>query len=389
MSSETESSSPKSTLDILKELSTQDSEQESNTEPEVKSSEEPVKSPELKEPSEPNAESEEKTIEVKRKPGRPKKIQEPEKVPEKPPTPEQILDPIIPPRSMSKEELEDFKKLSRPQQEYLSRRERERERGVQAYIQKLAHENRQVDVYRKALLPHEPIMKMYNVEPAEFVSRMVEWDKGMRVDPINVGRQFLEVYGLTPEHLMGMQQQQRGGQQAPMQQQRFGPTPEIAALQQELSEVRSIFATQKQQQEEERLLQITQTVDQIRQQWCDQKDADGILLHPYIEEIEGKMAKHIEYLRGANPKWNIETILDRAYMLALEDAPEIKGAITERQQAIQKRKQIAEEQKRAAEMKRSSVSIGPQNGAKMRTDVTTRDTRSILRGLAAGEIEPL
>ncbi len=276
----------------------------------------------------------------------------------------EALEPIQPPKSWSADQQERFKALPRETQEYLAKREGERESIIGQKSDKAARYERQWEPVERELQQYRRYFESSGITPQEAISRLFRAQAELDSDPATAIRHIAQTYGVD---LSKIAQQSA----SPQTQQSQTHTPEIQEFRQFITEYR-------QAQAEERIRGLAYEVQEFSQA----KDQGGNLLRPHMEKVADAMMGHVQFFRARHPDLSNQEVLEKAYRHAVLDSPEI--AQEEAKRADSQR--IADAKAKAVAAKRAGASLGGGNPGGGMAQVQTGSLRDTLLAARRGEL---
>jgi hypothetical protein len=125
--------------------------------------------------------------------------------------------------------------------------------------------------------------------------------------------------------------------------------PAFIGLQQEIAQLRNTingFTTNTSMQQQTANIRLVQ-------QFTDEKDAQGNLVHPYFGQVADAVAQHVTFIRQQQPHLPERDVLQAAYEFAVYNNPELRGRMQQEQAEALKNSAAAE----AARARNAAVSI--------------------------------
>lgn len=231
--------------------------------------------------------------------------------------------PIAPPYSWSAEHKELFSQLPRPMQEYLTKRETERE----SFIGRKSQETKAI---QERYAPVDRIVEQYgdlfrraNLDPMQGLENLVLAQKYLDQDPVGALQLMAQSYGLDLSQLAGNAQQTSSPQ----------AYPQMHYLNSELDTIRSKLAAM----EQEKIAQQQQAGIREVETFANEMDGSGKLLRPHIADVHEQMLEEIPLIRSRNPEAAGREILQQAYEVACWKNPTVRARLieSERQPQVQ------------------------------------------------------
>lgn len=279
---------------------------------------------------------------------------------------------ILAPYNMGPDDRKWFGQLPADAKRWLVNKHKATEKGVQQYLAQVSQKVRANDEITSELAKHSNRLTRHNMQPGQVVGRLLAWDEALQADPIGGALQFIQSYGVQPQHLIAAVNGQ------PMQQQRQMADPRVDQVAQEIERL-------KQEREAQRAAEVEST----QARWAIEKDENGLLKYPYAEDLSETMAKCVPGLRMEDPNADIPTLLTRAYSRALEYHPELKEAVTAQREGARKKAQLAAQQKRRKQAQRAAITPRSTSGGQETRSPKKKyaSTRDLLDAIDAGEVE--
>ena len=231
--------------------------------------------------------------------------------------------PIAPPYSWSAEHKELFSQLPRPMQEYLTRREQERE----SFIGRKSQETKAI---QEKYAPVDRIVQQYgdtfrraNLDPMQGLENLVLAQQYLDQDPVGALQLMAQSYGLDLSQLAGNAQQTSSPQ----------AYPQMHYLNSELDTIRSKLAAI----EQEKIAQQQMAGIREVETFAGEMDGNGKLLRPYMADVHEQMLEEISLIRSRNPEAVGREILQQAYEVACWKNPSVRARLieSERQPQVQ------------------------------------------------------
>lgn len=211
-------------------------------------------------------------------------------------------EPFAAPDHWSSEDKQLYSRLKDPEsKELVLQIHKKMEAAHTKRSQEIAEQKREYDDLGQAISPYKQEMQRAGIRAKDVIINGVEalkWDQKLRTDPINAARALLRNYNINLEQL--------GGSQASEQEY---IDPEISTLRNELNTIKGSL----QQQENQRKLQQTQSLEQEINQFKETKDASGNPKYPHFEQLRPVMSVFMGN--------GLSTSLDDAYGRALRSDP--------------------------------------------------------------------
>lgn len=230
--------------------------------------------------------------------------------------------PIAPPYSWSAEHKEQFSQLPRHMQEYLTRREQERETF-------LGRKSQEVTAIKDRYAPVDRIIEQYgemfkraNLDPMKGIENLVLAQQFLDQDPAGALRLMAQSYGLDLSQLAG------GSEQTGSQPQAF---PQMHYLTSELDNIRGKLAAL----EQEKVAQQQRAAVGEVEAFASEVDKGGRPLRPFLADVHEQMMEEIPLIRARTPELASRQILQQAYETACWKNPSVRSRLIEQQQQPQ------------------------------------------------------
>lgn len=230
-------------------------------------------------------------------------------------------EPIAPPYSWSAEQKELFSQLPRQMQEYVSKREQEREsligrksQETTAIKQKYAQVDRLVEQYGDTF-------KRANLDPMQGIENLILAQQYLDKDPVGALQLMAQSYGLDLSQLASNTEQ-------PVQQQAF---PQMHYLTSELDSIRSKLAAYEQEKSAQ---QQRAAVNEV-ESFANEMDSSGTLIRPFIGDVHEQMMDEVRLIRSRNPEMPARQVLQQAYETSCWKNPEVRTRLIEQQRQPQ------------------------------------------------------
>lgn len=240
-------------------------------------------------------------------------------------------EPIDPPTSWSREDKEFFKSLDRRAQEVISRREQERESGIQKKSVEVAQERKRIEQEREQL------------------QGLVKAADAIKQNPTLAVTQILQAYGIDPrQYAQALTQPQQNRQ----------IDPNLLQLQQQVQTLGQYI----QQQHTAQLQGAKATAEQTVVGFAQAVGQDGRPLRPYFEDVAEEIEAILPVIKRSKPQANAQEILQEAYDRATWANPSIRNLLTS--QAQQNAQVLQDGKQKAERAKLASSSVTGSPGAK-------------------------
>lgn len=230
-------------------------------------------------------------------------------------------EPIAPPYSWSAEQKELFSQLPRQMQEYVSRREQEREsligrksQETTAIKQKYASVDRIVEQYGDTF-------RRANLDPMQGIENLVLAQQYLDKDPAGALQLMAQSYGLDLSQLASNTEQ-------PVQQQAY---PQMHYLTSELDSIRSKLAAYEQDKQAQQQRAAVSEVESF----ANESDTSGKLMRPFIGDVHEQMMDEVRLIRSRNPEMPARQILQQAYETSCWKNPDVRARLIEQQRQPQ------------------------------------------------------
>lgn len=265
--------------------------------------------------------------------------------------------PIAPPYSWSAENKELFGKLPREMQDYLSKREQERE----SFVGRKAQE---VSAVREKYAPVERIVTQYgdtfkraNIDPYQGIESLVLAQQYLDKDPVGALRLMAQSYGLDLSQLAnGTEQTETAQPQA---------YPQMHYLTNELDNIRGKLAAI----EQEKMAQQQRAAVSEVETFANEMDSSGKLVRPFMADVHEQMMDEVRLIRSRQPELPARQILQQAYETGCWKNPHVRGRLIEQQRAPQVQAQRVQQAKLAGSSVRGAPgasTLGSTNGNSVR-----------------------
>lgn len=248
--------------------------------------------------------------------------------------------PVEAPVSWSAEDRKIFESLPREAQEVVARRERERDEGTTKRLEEVAP-------LRNVAQKYEGYLKQLNTTPEAAFDWLMSSEYQLRTG--------------TPEQKAAALQQVAQSYGIPLPS-ASAPAdddeyvdPQVAALKQEIAELKGQFSSRQQADQESQIAQVEQTVTEFKEA----KTEAGAPAHPYFADVESDMVALAQADRAAGKTPQLADLYERACWLN----PSIREKLLADKQSGEQRKAVEEKRKRAAAAKKASKSVSSSSGS--------------------------
>lgn len=253
------------------------------------------------------------------------------------PTDVEDSDALDLPVSWSETTREHWANLPREVQEFILRRERDFEQGVQQKAQEAAR-------YRRALSAVDSVFAQYpeiedrinssGVSKADYIRSLMQMASVYERDPVTCARQILQSAGVDPAQLIQRETASNSD-------------PRIEQLQSELMQMRQAQMQQQQAQQQASYQSLVSAV----QSWAEETDANGAKLRPYAQDVADHMMALTSVIRQQKPSAAPYEVMQEAYEQAVRANPQVWQRTQQAQRATAER-----EKARRAKAAGSSIS---------------------------------
>ena len=264
--------------------------------------------------------------------------------------------PILAPHSWSAENKEMFNSLPREVQEVVASRQTEMDKDYFRKSQEIASERKRYEGIDRVLDPYREQLQLEGIREEELVGQMLGIRKMLDTDPVRGLQWIAEQYGVSPQHLSNLPQQQAD--------------PRVAELQSQIGQLQGYLNQQQQVAQEQALSGINAEVANFRSE----TDENGNLTRPFFQSVEAEMVPLVQAYRAQYPNMSHKEILDRAYKAAVAANPDITAAL----EAQQKQVQAAQAAEKAAKAAKAGSSISGAPGGGTNSPTLPEDIRGAL-----------
>jgi hypothetical protein len=206
-------------------------------------------------------------------------------------------------------------------QEYVSRREQEREsligrksQEANAVKQKYATVDRIVEQYGDTF-------RRANLDPMQGIENLVLAQQYLDKDPAGALQLMAQSYGLDLSQLANNTEQ-------PVQQQAY---PQMHYLTSELDSIRSKLAAYEQDKQAQQQRAAVSEVESF----ANESDTSGKLMRPFIGDVHEQMMDEVRLIRSRNPEMSARQILQQAYETSCWKNPDVRARLIEQQRQPQ------------------------------------------------------
>lgn len=260
---------------------------------------------------------------------------------------DQHEEPVIQaPDHWSDEDRETFGGLPSAAQEYLLKREKQYEKGIQEKAEALKP-------FQDALQPYRSTLQMRGMTEAQAVKAWANAQAMLDSDPVNALKALVSQYGEETAQKLATELGFQTGTQEEFDEDDSELTPAIKRMQDELKALKS---ENQQLQTRFRTDEQSEAVRQV-QEFREAKDDDGNLIHPHFEALHGTMKALLD--SGA------ATDLPSAYEQAVWTVPEFREQFEKQKieaaeaAAAKKREEAAKKAKKTAKTVTGKASKPP------------------------------
>jgi hypothetical protein len=265
--------------------------------------------------------------------------------------------PIAPPYSWSADNKELFSKLPREMQEYLSKREQERESFVGRKAQEVSAVKERFAPVERIVTQYSDTFKKANIDPYQGLESLVLAQQYLDKDPVGALRLMAQSYGLDLSQLAN-----GADSTQPAQQQAY---PQMHYLTNELETIRGKLAAI----EQEKIAQHQRAAISEVESFANEMDSSGKLIRPFMGDVHEQMMDEVRLIRLRNPELPARQILQQAYETSCWKNPNVRGRLIEQQRAPQVQAQRVQQAKLAGSSVRGAPgasTLGSTNGNSVR-----------------------
>jgi hypothetical protein len=190
---------------------------------------------------------------------------------------EPVPDALSAPKTWPAEHREAFEHLPEDQQDFMLKREQERDAAFTRKTTQLAEQRREVETLQGVLAPYKSQMQANGISEAEYISRLMGYDNALRQNPRAALQHLAQHYGVDLSSSdSGVDWNEE-----------TTSDPQIQQLQQQLTQTQAHVQSMQQSQVN---AQQQQLVDQV-ESFATVKDAKGNLKHPHFEKVRERMGR--------------------------------------------------------------------------------------------------
>lgn len=265
--------------------------------------------------------------------------------------------PIAPPYSWSADNKELFGKLPREMQEYLSKREQERESFVGRKAQEVSAVRERYAPVERIVTQYSDTFKRVNMDPYQGLESLVLAQQYLDQDPVGALRLMAQSYGLDLSQLANGAESTQ-----PAQPQAY---PQMHYLTNELETIRGKLAAF----ENEKMAQQQRAAVSEVETFANEMDSGGKLIRPFMADVHDQMMDEIRLIRVRNPELTARQILQQAYETSCWKNPNVRTRLIEQQRAPQVQAQRVQQAKLAGSSVRGAPgasTLGSTNGNSVR-----------------------
>jgi hypothetical protein len=193
------------------------------------------------------------------------------------PDAEPVPDALSAPKTWPAEHREAFEHLPEDQQDFMLKREHERDAAFTRKTTELAEQRREVETLKGVLAPYKTQMQANGISEAEYISRLMSYDNALRQNPQAALQHLAQHYGVDLSSSdSGVDWNEE-----------TTSDPQIQQLQQQLTQTQAHVQSMQQSQVN---AQQQQLVDQV-ESFATVKDTKGNLKHPHFEKVRERMGR--------------------------------------------------------------------------------------------------
>jgi len=253
------------------------------------------------------------------------------------PAPQQTPPPMAPPADMNAAEKEAFLNPTPANahvlQSYLNRRAYETRSDYSRKMQEVEQLRKETSGLYDTIKQYENEYAKDGISIADVTRRAVAWDKAMANNPVATALDWLDSYGVSPEDLLGYQQQ------APQQQPQYLTREDAERIAEE--RYQAIQGEQQKKAVEYYNQQVVNSFMSNKPLFRDPETAS---------QLEAEMAPVVQALNATGRYSSPEQVLETAYNYVVNGNPTFSGlnqkmtakpVIEQQQQAVAKAKQAA------------------------------------------------
>lgn len=283
------------------------------------------------------------------------------------PTPQQTPPPMAPPADMNAAEKDAFLNPTPANahilQSYLNRRAYETRSDYSRKMQEVEQLRKETAGLYETIKQHENDYAKDGISIADVTRRAVAWDRAMANNPVETALDWLESYGVSPEDLLGYQQQ------ALQQQPQYLTKEEAERIAEERYQ-----AIQSEQQKK--------AVEYYNQQVVNSFMSNKPLFRDpeTAAQLEAEMAPVVQALNATGRYSSPEQVLETAYNYVVNGNPTFSGLV----QKMAAKPVIEQQQQAVAKAKQAAKSISGSAGSGS-PRIVTKSLRDNLQRRMGGE----
>ena len=283
------------------------------------------------------------------------------------PTPQQTPPPMAPPADMNAAEKDAFLNPTPANahilQSYLNRRAYETRSDYSRKMQEVEQLRKETAGLYETIKQYENDYAKDGISIADVTRRAVAWDRAMANNPVETALDWLESYGVSPEDLLGYQQQ------APQQQPQYLTKEEAERIAEERYQ-----AIQSEQQKK--------AVEYYNQQVVNSFMSNKPLFRDpeTAAQLEAEMAPVVQALNATGRYSSPEQVLETAYNYVVNGNPTFSGLV----QKMAAKPVIEQQQQAVAKAKQAAKSISGSAGSGS-PRIVTKSLRDNLQRRMGGE----
>lgn len=247
---------------------------------------------------------------------------------------------IDPPVSWEKEAKEEFKALPPKVQQYVLKREQERDRAFQKKTEEIAHLRKSFQGLNQILTPEIENWRNLGLSPEEAIARLVRAQRVLDSNPVEGIKKIAKSYGIDLDKL-------------PEYAKNNNTNPELQAVTSKVQQIEHMIQSQKTQQVQAEQAALLKELELFEKE----TDSEGNVVRPYFEELQADMTPIVVALREAHPTASVAAILHEAYNRALWANPKTREAVLKDQATKEQAKRIEETKRKAVLAKKAGSSI--------------------------------
>jgi hypothetical protein len=275
---------------------------------------------------------------------------------------EEAEDAIDPPTFWNKEEKAVFSTLPRAVQEVVSRRERERDLGVDRKISEANLLKQKLSALDDVIAPHRQNWALNGIDEVQAIRQLIAAQEFLTKDPVAGLAHIAKSYGLSLADL------------AQVGKQTNNVDPHVAAVAQQVA----ALTNELKRRDEAQSAQVLNDIDSTIQKFAEAKDEAGGLAHPHFEAVADKIAVLVGQIRRQRPELSHAEVLKQSYDEAVWANPETRAKLLQETTQRESAQRIAQEKGRTAKAKRAASSV---SGAPGDTDSAGERLPDSLRGM--------